>query len=436
MDERKKLDRTTWGLVAAGVAAAICLLAVPFKHERENIEAMVLRLVLNESGLATARVEQELVGLGAESIDPMFASLVTGTLGQHSLSEDQQRVLSNALTAFGPSALGRHLGRAVEADSSSEAVVRALELLAPIVRSEDFTTFARIAAHGREPQRVAPVFTDSVAGLLRRDKDAYSSLPGVWRSLPHALQLALIESVSDAKDARGLEFLVDNLGFDDETDGVLLDAIVELARVARQPGSDNVTVALRSYLLGDVGAKMHRAVIAIGLLEDESAVGDLIELLDTDSRGLQRGVNEALQRITGISFHGDYARWKAWYESEMEWFDGDGRDTLDALQDGEAATVLSATRVLAKHKLFRQHISLELVLLLNDPDAAVRSATCLALSQLGSSIAVPALIDALADENEAVVRNAHSALRALTGRKDPVDSEAWQELADELAATS
>ncbi len=436
MVKRKRADRTTWGLVAAGVAAAVCLLAVPFERKRENVEALILRLVLNENGFAAVRVERELVALGTDTIDPMFTSLVKRKLGERALDAGQLDLLKGALTAFGPSALGRHLGHAVEADDSTETVIRALELLAPIARDEDFTTFARIAAGGREPEGVAPVFTDSVTGLLRREKGAFVSLPGVWRSLPHALQLALIDSVRDAKDARGLEFLADNIGFDDVTDGLLLDALVEIARVAKQPGSRNVTAAIRRFLHGDVGDKLNRAVIALGLLQDESAVGDLIDLLDTDSRGLQRGVNEALQRITGISFHGDHARWSAWYESELEWFDGDGADTLAALQHAEASMVLSATRVLAKHKLFRQRISRELALLLNDPDAAVRSATCLALSQLGSSVAVPALIDALQDENESVARNAYSALRALTGRNDPVDSEAWQKLADELAATS
>ena len=57
----------------------------------------------------------------------------------------------------------------------------------------------------------------------------------------------------------------------------------------------------------------------------------------------------------------------------------------------------------------------------------MRNVGCIALGQMGSYAAAPALIDRLGDGDDVVVQAAWNALKAITGRKLPLDPKIWRE---------
>ena len=87
---------------------------------------------------------------------------------------------------------------------------------------------------------------------------------------------------------------------------------------------------------------------------------------------------------------------------------------------------MEAARVLSGRKLYRREIAEALFQLMASESAEVRLTACLALAQLRSFYAAPALVEALSEGGETVRASAHRALEELSGRKLPARDEAWR----------
>ena len=125
--------------------------------------------------------------------------------------------------------------------------------------------------------------------------------------------------------------------------------------------------------------------------------------------------------------HAGDERWVAWHEAEQRWFEEDAPDVLADLASEDDARVLAAVRELASHRLHRDELAEALAELLGHGTPSVRLCACSALQSLGSPLALPALVRALGDEDEAVARAAWSTLRRMTGLELPLDEALWLE---------
>ena len=433
MNPRTKSSRSSTLVLLFGAAIVLLIaVAVPWRNNEETFETRILR-IFEEEGQTDLDLEASLAALGPDALDGMFTALLSNRIGLRDLAHSERQALEGAMAKFGPQALTANFLCRFESGGQTRAVTYAIQILAPECRAEHLRMLSSVAATAQPSESVGIPFRDAVADVLTRDREAFGSLAAAWRSLPDPLRVPLIEAIGRVGDPRGLAFLADNLGFDDKIDVALLDQIIRLVPKSGLLDPDAIAAPLRRILERGNGSSLQKAVIAVGQMRDEAAIPLLIELLESDSRGLLGQVGVALKRISGLSFRADQPRWMAWYEAESQWFDENGADSFANLYSEDSAVVIASVRSLAKRKLFRHRISNELVFLLGDVDASIRMVVCQALSQLRSPTAVPALIESLQDANESVAQNAWSALCALTGRRDPIDSDAWSRLSDELA---
>jgi HEAT repeat protein len=395
-------------------------------------EAEIQRL-LDESHAPArrARALRGLVSLGEDGLGPLYSAWVTGSIEARELTDDELELVYEALLVYGPNRLGPFLLERYEKDGPASELPSAVELLGDCGEGTHLRTLTRLAG-SLDPvtATVRARYESAARALLRRDPSGFARLTGLWREVPDPLREELVRAVGATEDSRGLEFLSGILGEDERLDEPALLEIQRLAHRTVPPVAPTITAPIRRQLLFGSTRHVMIACDVLGAVEDEEAVPLLVDLLDSGSRGVSAQVVRALQSITRLSFRTDPERWRAWYDAELAWYAEHASGAYAALESGKTEEVLNAIQALAKRKLQRHTLATELVYLLSHDDLAIRTTTCQALAQIGSPVAVPALVDALHDADDALVRHALSALTMLTGEDHPAESPAWRALVD------
>ncbi len=412
------------------------LMALPRAGGNPDSEAAaVVARLLAQDAAQEAAVLRSLCALGRNGLDPMFAALLEDRLPGDPgrvvpLSDSQRALLRRAMAASEPGLLRAFLTSALERDPVPRAFLETLLVFGPRARSQDqrflIDTAARGLERGGDPQALFGACEEALAGVLVRSPRSQADLPGLWRSSPSGFQAVIAGAVTRAGDPAGLRFLAGLLGATDEQDGLVLAAMTQLVSHPGLPASDDVCEPLRRLLAQGGAARIQSAAILLGKLGDEEAIPWLIEALENDSRGVQNQAGRALEEITGLSFRNEPRRWRAWYEEELAWFEERGESALEALHSEQEQEVFEAVRTLARRRLHRQEIAEELSALLAHDSVSLRRVVPGALAQIGSAVAVPALIDTLDDPDPDVARIGWKALEALTGLDLPLDPEAWR----------
>ncbi len=418
------------------LAVLSALMALPWiggdaEREAEGIVARVLAQDVAQEALAL----RTLSSLGPTGIEVMFAALVqdrvpVATKEASGLSESQRALLRRALSSVEAQPLRSFLSNALEQERDPRAATEALAVLGPCASREDLRFMLEAAVRGLELggalEHVQPALEEALSGPLAREPRAFAELPQLWRRSRPELQPAIVNAVAAAGSPAGLPFLAGLLGRSDELDEVVLAAMLRLAQMATPPVSEEVAGPLRRVIERGSAARIQSAAITLGRLQDEEAIPLLIDALEHESRGVQNQAARGLEQITGLSFRNEPTRWRAWYEQELAWFEEHGERSLQALHSERSEEVFEAVRTLAKRKLFRHQTAENLALLLNHESRSIRLVVPPALTQLGSPVAVPLLIDSLLDADEETARSAWNALKSLTGLELPLDHEAWR----------
>jgi HEAT repeat protein len=200
----------------------------------------------------------------------------------------------------------------------------------------------------------------------------------------------------------------------------ILGAIERIAAASEPPFDPALCAAVRAELEADEDERQSAAARALGALEDEEALPRLIELLESEDSDVRSHSHDALRRITGCAFRGEPARWQSWYALESGWWQTRSEAVLAKLHEAEEAASLAAINELAGRSLGRHRIAAELLPLLDDERPQVRRMAVVALGQLHSPVAVPALQGLLEEELEAPFEAAvQSALLATRESRRP-----------------
>jgi hypothetical protein len=396
--------------------------------------ATVARLLAQDSEHEVSAL-RALSELGRSGLEPMFDALVAdrtpGAAGQDvPLTSSQRGLLRRAMGATEPGLLRAFLANSLERDPQQRAFEEALLVFGPRARSQDLRFLLDVTLsgleHGCDPAVLGAACEEVFADALERLPQAWLELPGIWRATPEALQPAMVRAVGRSGDPVGLRFLAGLLGSTDDQDENVLAAMIELAQRSQVPQGDDVCEPLRRLVEWGNSTRAQSAAVVLGVLRDEGAIPALIDALDGESRGLQNQAGRALEAITGLSFRNEPRRWRAWYEEEHAWFEEHGDAALEALHSEEETRAFESVRSLARRRLHRQEIAEELATLLGHESPSLRRCIPGALAQLGSTKVVPALVDALEDEDAEVARGACKALGTLTGLDLPQEPEAWR----------
>ena len=196
---------------------------------------------------------------------------------------------------------------------------------------------------------------------------------------------------------------------------IVVEQIRRVADRNAPPFPALVLASTRFYLASDDEETLGSAIRAVGALEDAAATDALVGFLDATQPSLRSDSHRALVQISGQRFGRQRAMWDTWLTRELAWKSDVAPGVLQQLYSNDAVEVISAINAIVSHPLFRHELSEELMILVDHEDARVCRISCIALGQIGSSVALPALEGALRDTE--VAEQAQAALDSIQSRE-------------------
>jgi hypothetical protein len=281
---------------------------------------------------------------------------------------------------------------------------------------------------GELPKRVEKTLVPAVADILGRVPEAFFATRSSWHGWPTPILEAVLFALGEARDPRALEMLGDVMAFDRDMRELCLSQVRLVGRSAFADVNQRVVDIASSYLDVEQPSLCRTASLALGELQADEAIPELIQLLDHDEHGLSENAHWALRKITGMRFHNDPGMWTVWYREEMRWFQESARDVYAKLGSRVRHEAMAAIREVSRHTLNRHELARELARVLYHPYTDCRVKACEGLVRLGSTDVLPDLVYALGDREERVAAAAHAALVALTGGDRGPDPRDWEGL--------
>jgi HEAT repeat protein len=255
----------------------------------------------------------------------------------------------------------------------------------------------------------------AVAGILGRDPRGVVFVSFWAPNATLEVATALVLGCGKSGQPEALPTLADLLDGRSELAPVLLQEIGILATIAPKPIAADVLDPVRRILEENEGPLLREAAIALGRAQDPAAAGRLIELLGHEDRGVRSAAEWALEALSSLRFGSNAERWSAWLRGETQWLREDAARMRREIQSPTPEVALRALSEMCRHRLRRHELALVGTPALAHHDPLVRRLACLALAQLGSTAAVPALRMTLADGDAEVVDAARRALATLEG---------------------
>ena len=303
-----------------------------------------------------------------------------------------------------------------------------LRLLAEVGASTDLELAVRLATDEPPVQRIDRLCGLALSSILRRDGPAaFREARRLWFQDAFAdSRKALLEALELAAEPEALRTLVDLVGTIADQDVEILRRIASLSEALPSMPGDLRLTGIRILLDPSSPECCARAARCLGRLGGSEDVPELIELLDSENDRIRQSALEALQSLGGCRLPADAERWWAWHEAEQTWWDEVGSTTSEDLRAEEAVDQVRAVTALLRHPLFFRECVPELAEVVRNGALEARIAACRALAQLRVGRSIPALIDALEDEEDAVRDAAHRALVAITGETLPPRPRPWR----------
>ncbi len=266
----------------------------------------------------------------------------------------------------------------------------------------------------------------AVLAVARRDARSLAVLDVVARSVTPDVRLAILKAVEGLGSLEAASWIARCA---ERKPDIRPEALARLGRLAQalpHPAPEDALAVVRG-VLGGLGAESLRdAVIAAGRMEDGEAIPYLIPLLREDDRGLRADAAWALERISGLHLRDRAERWEAWCAAEQAWWCDRADAAFAGLESADPAARTHALLEIAGKRMSRDRLSLRVLPLLEDPDAAVAALAAQTLRGLCSKVACAALVRALERPEPAVGGEAWQALRAITRKDLPLDAAAWR----------
>jgi hypothetical protein len=206
---------------------------------------------------------------------------------------------------------------------------------------------------------------------------------------------ALIAAYGDSATPQAVSRLGEWLasGPDDLSAAVL--ALTAAARAQSGPFDERARANVRILLDRPGRAGYREAVLALGWLEDEAAVEELCDLLQSGHRGIADDARWSLERITGVRLGRDALAWRRWLAEERDWRLERLPGLLDQVHDVSRDSVALALNEIARHQFPRHELSARLSERLGALDGDLLGCACGTLAQLRSTAAIPALRELL-----------------------------------------
>jgi len=356
-----------------------------------------------------------------EPVDTDPASMPLGAL------RGAESSLFDALRRFPPAAVSDELVAASRGAPLSVRLV-ALKILGETADATGPDAWAAILADvpSEDLARafVAGPVEDCLTAILSRHRAAAERFARGAKSLDPRLAPAAARAIAKSAAPRAMDALVALLNAGSQPEVVAAMGELGAACGARPP--EWALDRIRRAIGGNDVRLARAAATAISRLGDANACPMLIDGLAAVDGQLATACNAALARLAG----GDRARtpddWRAWYVEETGWYDRHANDLLLQIGERDPASALDAVRELCSHPLYQDRVAAAVAALLARPEPNVAKAAAVALGELGSRTALPALVDALTHPAASVREATRTALRRLTGKDFPAESAPWK----------
>ncbi len=391
--------------------------------------------VAGNGGPPREHVIAELRSMGAE-LPPLLVARL-GRPGE--LNADQADVALEALASQPHVVLCAYMRWELNRGELSEELrTGGMRMLAELSGLESLELLIELARSGPDtklPRSRALILRDALLRYLPREGSPYDELQEFLAEESWELKQVAQQVVGSLDCSRGLEYLTADLkdvSGDAERERQLL---VQAARVAGLPRielpNESTMQTLTAYLDVEPVSLRIEAVQILSRLGDSALIPRLIELMSDRDRGIREQALIGLQLMSATRLPADPERWQAWYEEESQWLASRADALLEQLQARDSAVAFRAMRELSQARLFRRRIATGLTRALWHHDPNVRVAACAAMQIIDSPVAVPALVDVLGDQDEAVAKAAHKALLSITNiQVEFGDGWAWKRVLD------
>jgi hypothetical protein len=405
--------------------------AAPALTPEATRAASVLRMARRDRDRPVEELARELRAIGADVVEPLLDTL------QHSavpatapdepaqlLSVRQREVVLRGLQQFSAGPTLRSIQARLSATPNLSTRVATLWVYSAVGGVSELAHGLDCAMQSNEPKihaRADEALRAAVTGILTREPRAFDGLASRVLNAPHALHGPLVFAIGAARDSRGQETFARLLATREE----LLDVVVAQVRLLGAPADPEVRELLGGELQAALATNRPQLVAAacraLGEIEDEDALPQLIELLSSEELTVRESAHWALKRCSRLNLSARADAWTRWYEGQAQWWETRAGKLLENLVDGQRVERLLALEELAEASIYRDEIVEHVAPLLADGDTLIRRRACDALRELGMRNAAPALLHALEDSDSEVRIKSRGALEALYGRALPED---------------
>jgi len=388
-----------------------------------------------ESGMALAALGPQTVELLLEVLEERSVPGVEDGDEAQLLSQPQRETILVALEDLGRSAVLPLLDarlEVAEADSPVSRSRRAMGIaaLGAVARPGELKRLVELA---RDPElggfesALGPELEDAVERATLRDTDGFAVLADLARDLDPSAAEFVLQGVGATGDARGVEVLAQLASGSPRLQNLVAAQVPLLGPSLEPSWNRELAGALQGGLSSDSRNLCAASAMALGELEDFSAVPELIGLLDSEDAGLRSAAHLGLTRLLNRPASPSVGAWRHWLRVETTWLEREAPRLFSQSRGEDVAVAVAALEELGRHRLERHRLALEVGLALAHDSASVRRAACLALTGLGSRWAAQDLHLALGDPDPSVAMAAAEALAVVTGELRGADPAAWDD---------
>lgn len=398
----------------------------------------MLRALRDPEPPAASEVEQFLVESAEFSVELCLELLLNRSVpgGEDQppqrLSIQQENIVLAALGRMPNSLVRTSADERLRDDKSEHARVVGCRVYGRTGNASDVDLLFELAREN-ESEVVSPeiraALRDGLSQLLTAP-DTARAVQRKWHEIPSALREPALLALGDARNPRMLPLLEEIIVWDDEW--VLL-ALAQVRLIGASLDAQlnfAVATAIAERLDDDDPRIQEVACLALGELESEVHVADLIELLEHSNSIVRNAAHRSLALITAEELPPNARVWRVWHDRER----GAVQTLLSKLTEKNLAApdprALALLAECTRHRLGRHDIAFALVPGLEHQSATVRVQACRVMQELDSPLAARALCHALGDPESDVRDAAREALGAITGATSIETSDQWRDYLD------
>jgi len=413
--------------------------ALPSQETSARTQAVaILRDSRRKDAPSEDVVVERLARCGLAIVDPLLDPLRERKLPPlaesdraQTLSVPQRELILGALGRWSPRAILPNVEARVAADPSEASRVAALYVYSSHGSGRHLSHLFELAA---EPVAPSPQESDlsadeadalrfAVARILERDTAGFRELSGIVQRARAEDLRPLLFALGDTGDACAIPALTLALRQHPQLASLAISQARRVGTSFDAAANRALADAVRPYLAAERAEDASAAARELGELGDPEAAKALLTMLGSSEPQLQESAHWALRRMSRLDFGARKEPWSAWLASEREWWDVEAPARIEELVRGSRATRLAAVASVGARTWRRHEAAEALLAALWDNDPLLREAACHALGQLSSPLALPRLVELLADSDPRVVSAARAALLAIVGTRLPDSPE-------------